>query len=536
MMKAPTRVFQVPELIYQISTHLDPIHVVDLLTVSRIFFSAAVPRVWETVLGATSLLQFLPCQISNEIIEIDDLLYSGSFTFENPLSESDFNRFNFYAPYVKHLYLFELENDLKLTYGWDIIVDYAVGHRLLPNLVTLSLEPPRKLSWHILPYPWVLVFLSPTLKSLSIGASLAEFSPRAGSGLCHLLAEQCPNLTALEFHWLPEELESEQDKYFTQQPGEVDHIPDVLRPDSSLQRLSVNVGFANKYILLVSQMHNLRSLKLCDTECWDLIPALTSLSSGSFPTLTEFALEKPDVLMAGSVWEHMPVLFTGLSKLECRFDSTPYCGRHYEPISSFPLRFATMLNDKSPNITDLTIHFNYEDCYITTERLTVDEHTLLMLAKLPLRRLSVESISICIRGSRTTSSMCWLLAHTFPDLEVLRWTSQPANCEDLHAFAGMPNLQYLGLYTIAREGGTKNLALEYLEIRKCPERPLRTLESHIGTGGWLYTVGYIAHIWPSIRIIPPRFQDPFLGKEDSVRVKDRYKFINGFVVLNRDSN
>ncbi|KAG8686798.1 hypothetical protein FRC08_012317, partial [Ceratobasidium sp. 394] len=154
MASASSKAFRMPELIYLISAYLDRKQLVGLMTTSKSFFSSTIPHVWKTVSGAAPLFRFLPCVISDEDIDIDGYQYNGCFTFNNPLSDADFNRFNFYAPYVKHLDLFRHEDDLKLTVGWEILVNYVnAGHTLLPNLTTLLLEPPLESCFHILPYP-----------------------------------------------------------------------------------------------------------------------------------------------------------------------------------------------------------------------------------------------------------------------------------------------------------------------------------------------------------------------------------------------
>ncbi|KAG8741919.1 hypothetical protein FRC10_002284 [Ceratobasidium sp. 414] len=530
MASTPAKVFQMPELVYLISACIDREQLVGLMTVSKSFFSSTVPRIWEIVPGAAPLFQFLPCVISDEAINIDGLWYHGSFAFENTLSEADFRRFNLYAPYVKHLDLFRREEDLKLTSGWEILVDYVnAGHTLLPNLVTLLLEPPPESCFHILPYPWVLVFCSPTLDSISISIHLGELSPRVVSGLCHLLARTCPNLTALEFEPLPEEMDSDQDKYLSPQSKEIDCTPDLLRPNSPLQRLSIGMYFMDKYLPFISQMSKLQSLELTYSD-WDMATTRTKLPLNSFPVLTELTFNEVELLEVGSAWEHVPELFANLTKLECIFAPAIPHSEYFEPILRLPLRFVTALEDRSLNITDLAIRFDHED-YVESQRIHLHENTLRILAKLPLRRLSVGSITL-IEPGYTDTEICGLLASTFPNLEVLRWSDQRATRQGLHAFADMPNLRHLGFFTIEHE--TADWAMGYPESAPPSKAPLQILETHLWYGGWLPIVGYIARLWPDVQIVPLQVPRVNLLEEAKARIEDRYKFINGFIALNRD--
>ncbi|KAG8745875.1 hypothetical protein FRC12_014427 [Ceratobasidium sp. 428] len=531
MANARAKVFWLPELIDSILTYADSRCLVNLMTTSKMFFSAAAPHTWETVSGAAPLFQFLPCNISKEGVLIDGLWYYGSFTFNTPSSEFDLSRLNIYAPYVKHLDLFKREDNLKLTYGWEVLFDFInAGHTLLPNLVTLSLKLPlHYLCPSIHPYPWILVFCSHTLRSVSIDASLGKISPRVGSGLCHLLFERCPNLAVLEFDMSAEEIESDQNKYLSLQSKEIDHIPKLLRSDSTLQRLSVDVCFVNEYLLLVSRMHNLQSLEVRDKRR-NPVSMQTQLSPSSFPalealTFSEIYLSKIEVF-----WERMPELFTKLTKLKCVPDATDYSDGDHEPRLGFPFRFAIALKDKSPNITDLSIHFDPRDYYAANNILHIDKNTLQMLARLPLQRLSVQSITIG-RREYNGSQTCGLLASTFPNIEVLRWMSQPVRCEDLQAFTDMPNLRHLGLY-LTKDETKMSAGLNSGDITR-PRTPLRILEVDIDYDGWLPVVGYIARIWPVVRMIPAQI-DGWIHPESATRIRDKYKLINAFIALSRD--
>ncbi|KAG9104633.1 hypothetical protein FRC06_000397 [Ceratobasidium sp. 370] len=255
-------------------------------------------------------------------------------------------------------------------------------------------------------------------------------------------------------------MDSDQDLYLSSQSKEIDCVPDLLQPNSPLQRLSVGMYFIDKYLPFISQMSRVQSLVLTWSD-WEIATTRSKLPLNSFPALRALTFNEVELLQVGSTWEQVPELFTNLTKLECTFGITDYYGERYEPITSFPLRFTTALGTKCPNVTDLTIHFNHGDYYVEHKLIYFDKSTLQILAKLPLQRLSVEAATI-IEPGYTDTKTCRLLASTFPNLEVLRWTHQLATRQGLRAFADMPNLRHLGFYAIEREIPAK-WSTRYLE-------------------------------------------------------------------------
>ncbi|KAG9083797.1 hypothetical protein FS749_005725 [Ceratobasidium sp. UAMH 11750] len=316
MVDAPARVFQVSELVYLISEFIDKKSLARLAVTSKTFFFSMIPHIWESVSGAAPLFQLLPCIISSDRFRVaGGAGYSGYFTFTEPFSEAGLTRFNIYAPYVKHLDLFRQLKCLKLTLGWDILVDYVrAGHILLPNLETLVLRPPDGLYREILPYPWILAFCSPKLQSLSVDDRLGPISFVIASALCHLLISTCPNLAALEFALSSSQFSPEWDKYIPRQAKEVDYISVLLQPSSALQRLSIDLDFVIKYASLISQMQNLKYLEIQDSDSDIATPI--KLSKNSFPTLTTLKFNRVHLLEVESVWERMPDMFTRLTTLE----------------------------------------------------------------------------------------------------------------------------------------------------------------------------------------------------------------------------
>ncbi|KAG8693552.1 hypothetical protein FRC08_009043 [Ceratobasidium sp. 394] len=277
-------------------------------------------------------------------------------------------------------------------------------------------------------------------------------------------------------------------------------------------------------------MSKLQTLELTYSD-WEMATTRPELSPNSFPALATLIFNEIELLEIRFIWEHVPELFANLTKLECIFGPAIYDDEDHEAILSFPLRFTTVLNDKSPNITDLAIGFHFGDDYAQRGGVCFGEDTLRMLAKLPLQRLSVESAAI--GPEHTDTEACKLLASTFPNLEVLRWTSQAATTQDLQAFADMPNLRHLSLYTISEEVSA-NVATEPPANVPLPKGQLRILETVLLRDPWLPVVRYIVCLWPNVQIVPLGMRGLHLPKKQKDRMDDRYKRINDFIASNRD--
>ncbi|KAG9104634.1 hypothetical protein FRC06_000398 [Ceratobasidium sp. 370] len=388
--------------------------------------------------------------------------------------------------------------------------------------------------------------------SLSVDGRLGPVSSVVASALCHLLISTCPNLVALEFEPLFTRFDSEQDKYIRCQVKEVDYISTLLQPCSVLRRLSVSLDFIIKYASLVSQMQNLTYLEIQECGGWNFAVS-TKLPPNSFPTLTTLKFSWVRLVVFESIWGSIPDIFSSLVTLECAFIPSPHEDEGDEGVSGFPLRFATFLNRVGPYVTNLTLQFDPNGYFGNNHAIDISEQTLEILAKLPLRELSIGSAGIRFRGScpGATALECKLLASTFPDLEVLRWASQESNYEDLYAFVNMPNLRHLGLRLVNKPVRTDMLADRPGDTSH-PDSPFRILETDLGNdrylldgqkrklSDWHRITRYIARIWPHVQIIPQTRYGPGLRKGDNEeRLNDiQYELINGFIasLRNQDSN
>ncbi|KAG9119738.1 hypothetical protein FRC07_005082 [Ceratobasidium sp. 392] len=478
--------------------------------------------------------------MSRKKIRSESGFYYGSFEFTQPLSQANFGRFNIYAPYVKHLDLFRRSKYLKLVSGWNILIDYVnSGHVLLSNLVALDLQSPNGTYCKIFPYLWVLSFCSPKLESISIDRRLGPISPCIGSALLQLLVDKCPSLSNLDFRLTDHDFESEQDEFILPRSKTTDLIPNLLSPNSTLQHLSVSMYFGDKYLSLIGDMKNLQCLELHD-DCTSVL-TLVKPPPGSFPMLAALKLDYFGISAANFILANMPNLVSKVTTLKCAFYETGEDDIHL-PVSSTPSRFVAALNECCPHITDLSLHFDPEDYAEGSYNETMNESTLLLLAKLPLRRLSIEAAAISPYAHlKQTTSACQLLTTIFPGLEVLRWMSQRANYEDLYLFKDMPNLIHLGLRLNGKPMSGSIFANRPSDMTTSANSILRVLETDIkniarctySDDSRFMCARYLAGIWPNVQVIP-HFRATSIRNYDEERINDnQYELMNKFISLLR---
>ncbi|KAG9081153.1 hypothetical protein FRC07_014615 [Ceratobasidium sp. 392] len=297
-------------------------------------------------------------------------------------------------------------------------------------------------------------------------------------------------------------------------------------------------------------MKNLQYLELQNDNMG--IVTRVKLPPDSFPMLTALKLDRLDDLAAETIWAHMPNLVTKLTTLDCAFDSDLAADVEYLTIFGFPSRFAVALNKISPHITDLSLHFDPEN-YTGGDYdvVTIDETTLRMLGKLPLRRLSVEAAGIepCIDNPEQTTPACKLLTTIFPELETLRWMSLDAGYKDLCLFKDMPNLVHLGL-CLDDKPMTKDVFKSLSKGTDLPGCPFQVLETDIENDRrYKYSNAnrfnfarrvlsgvvkflYIAYLWPNAQLIAA--QAFTWTKYSECRISDnQYALMNKFITLMR---
>ncbi|KAG8703343.1 hypothetical protein FRC08_002926 [Ceratobasidium sp. 394] len=134
--------------------------------------------------------------------------------FENssaPPSGNGPDRFNIYAPYIKHLTLKCLGSSNLHPPGSDAIRSYARTHARTLNLVSLSSKHPFSCAWPSLRdsgdcrdalLDWLEVLISPSLRRLDLADDDVLNGPFGHNRFYELItasAQNCPNLSYLSF-------------------------------------------------------------------------------------------------------------------------------------------------------------------------------------------------------------------------------------------------------------------------------------------------------------------------------------------------
>ncbi|KAG8684045.1 hypothetical protein FRC08_013927 [Ceratobasidium sp. 394] len=193
------RLFELPELLRLICKSLGDEPLSNLLYVSRAFFRAAAPLVWEDVAGAHHLLKLIPGTIvrhekndSDRLIVVIDIPHGLGKT-------TDFVRFNLYAQFVKRLDVLPPDiSDYRID-GWRYLSKQAQQRVLLPNLRELTiagfLPGGEKL------FLWIRMFLSPSLISIVVKTEDGEFPTvplSAAKSLLEQIKATCSGLQHLQ--------------------------------------------------------------------------------------------------------------------------------------------------------------------------------------------------------------------------------------------------------------------------------------------------------------------------------------------------
>ncbi|KAG8764395.1 hypothetical protein FRC12_008113 [Ceratobasidium sp. 428] len=148
------KLFKVPELLTIICDYSGCRRSPHLLGISRAFFLAGLPSIWEQVVGVHNLLKLLP-GVSFEVKEdtsepkLSSIQKAFSIVVQPELAEAatDFTRFDLYAQFVKRLEIYSPAVSSYQVNGndWRQLSEQAKRRVLLPNLLELTIAPPRSL-------------------------------------------------------------------------------------------------------------------------------------------------------------------------------------------------------------------------------------------------------------------------------------------------------------------------------------------------------------------------------------------------------
>ncbi|QRV84647.1 LRR receptor-like serine/threonine-protein kinase [Ceratobasidium sp. AG-Ba] len=305
-MSAPTRVFEIPELVSLICGFVERRDCARLLRVRRSLFAFVRPFVWKDVTGAVALLSLLP----------EEQEQRKEFGTPTSTAKSHACRLDLYSPYIQSLEISQ-SPDSKYTVPaiWRSRIS---GHCLipLPNLRRLTYTGPRELDESELDY--LVFFLSPSVRDIRVSIDDAYGlwqGPSSASKLLDSISRMSPNLERLCV--FPGVLEEEQ--RFDCHPELVSFVDDTFTIHEQLGRLRYLKSLTISPTVLepdifhaVSKMIFLETLVIQSTSDGGPIYEEYNLDSSSFPALKRLEL----LCMDPHVIEHVCSLERVVARLE----------------------------------------------------------------------------------------------------------------------------------------------------------------------------------------------------------------------------
>ncbi|KAG8707446.1 hypothetical protein FRC09_001822 [Ceratobasidium sp. 395] len=201
---APHKIFGVPELLGIICKYSECLRSPHLLQISRAFFLAGVPLVWQEVVGVQNLLKLLPGVSFNATGEarIQGTVFNPKVVSSDLENITRFARFDLYAQFVKYLKLFSPDISSYIVTGWRHLSELTKRRVLLPNLLELGVTASYPLGFIKNSFLWIRMFLSPSLTSIvvEVGADgkLSTVPSLAAKSLLGHIETTCHNLQHLQ--------------------------------------------------------------------------------------------------------------------------------------------------------------------------------------------------------------------------------------------------------------------------------------------------------------------------------------------------
>ncbi|KAG8692247.1 hypothetical protein FRC08_009909 [Ceratobasidium sp. 394] len=171
------------------------------------------------------------------------------------------------------------------------------------------------------------------------------------------------------------------------------------------------------------------------------------------------------------------------------------------PMIKSPLHFFTTLFAGCPKLTTLRLDFDREANY----EMMMDENTLRLISRHPLRELSIQTIFTAFDAGGLTVER--VVAY-FPRLEVFRWPELYTTYEELHHFVRMPRLKYLAVQVELRHidpGVMGRLPWLHNVPANTELRTLESTFSYFNPGSWFRASTYISHLWPNVQLATREF-------------------------------
>ncbi|KAG8713295.1 hypothetical protein FRC09_018887 [Ceratobasidium sp. 395] len=201
---AAHKILGVPELLGIICKYSECFRSPHLLQISRAFFLAGAPLVWQEVVGVQNLLKLLPGVSFNATGEarIQGTVFDPKVVSSDLENVTRFARFDLYAQFVKYLKLFSPDISSYIVTGWRHLSELTKRRVLLPNLLELSVTASYPLGFIKNPFLWIRMFLSPSLTSIvvEVGADgkLSTVPSLAAKSLLGHIETTCHNLQHLQ--------------------------------------------------------------------------------------------------------------------------------------------------------------------------------------------------------------------------------------------------------------------------------------------------------------------------------------------------
>ncbi|CAE6480409.1 hypothetical protein ACGC1H_003419 [Rhizoctonia solani] len=491
---------QVPEIVRMVCYHGASKDIIHLAITCQDLFHIAIPVAWEKVKGVVQLIKL----IRNVVVDREkDMLEDFMITtieFSGPPKEENLERWYMYAPFVRHLEIFEDDSPYFYMPTFPALLSYARKKALLPNLTKLVLNArePQVLNYLF----WVNVLGSSSLRDLQASYNsqlMPIISNERESSVMQAIVEHCPNLTTLGFFSYPrsEIIENEYDKVFIRYPHPMQNF---LPKASSLTNLIGSISFLLPQSLdSLGRLPNLERLEIhyppnSTREDINRLGRGTLLPT-AFPRLKGLALWNLMQHGADFIWDLQP-LVNKLEVVEIKFNPHP---RRQQ--NEWALRkLIPTICERSPGIAELLLDFDgdSQEGIGTPHICNFDDAVFNAVAQLPLTRLEIMHARLA--GPDTT----FKLTRTWPNLEVLRWTAQHVKVEELQEFAVyLPQLKHLGV-----EVNITPLPedIDMTHIANIKRREMRTLESGLHKFSDLEGIDaariywYLSVMWPNVRL------------------------------------
>ncbi|KAF8604409.1 hypothetical protein BDV93DRAFT_606093 [Ceratobasidium sp. AG-I] len=476
-----SRVWDIPELVKLISSWLPRHDCVHLAYTSRSCFEGAIGFVWYKVRGANNILVMLP--ETEGSVESDH----GDGRVElkiGDLETSDLGRFHFYSPFIKHLEIREPENRRYHASAWDTLLSCSSAHPLLPNLEHLMINHDSRVVSDNL-FLWLILFLSPKLKSLKTWSHMGRHPPYVSSSelaeFVSLVVQRCPMLETLALPHDTGDIRSEDGTIMPNLGDKALEYQYLIHAQNLVSLTADRSALDPAPLRFIGRLPQLKTLNLYARIYPNPLIITLNLELGLFPALKHLFVEVSDFSELKELWR-MKQLVQGLSSVEAHLGWGVY---------SLALPF-------------VFLDFGHVSPHIDT--LTIENPGTTFMAPLELRSLSKLSLhTLNFSGFEFGSPLafCQILGESVPlltHLQVLGWTLA---LRELVWFSKLPELNNLAL---AIDWWPGPPLME--EIQPC--RKLRILECNpppsIGLSDQLrlgHISRFILMVAPNIMLVEP---------------------------------